>query len=53
MVNAIIITLFTALIGWVMGYLNEKLAAGSIIPSWILHGFSNLFSSLLMMFEIL
>ncbi|MGM1044949.1 MAG: CPBP family intramembrane glutamic endopeptidase [Bacillota bacterium] len=51
--NATIITIFTAIIGWVMGYINEKLSDGSIIPSWILHGCANLFSAFIMMFNIL
>ncbi|MCG7406580.1 CPBP family intramembrane metalloprotease [Paenibacillus sp. ACRRX] len=51
--NAAIISTFTAVIGWVMGYINEKLSDGSIIPSWILHGCANLFSAFMMMFKIL
>ncbi|GAA0393628.1 CPBP family intramembrane glutamic endopeptidase [Paenibacillus motobuensis] len=50
--NAVIITIFTALIGWVMGYMNEKLSGGSILPSWLLHGLANLFSTLIMMFQL-
>ncbi|MGM1047647.1 MAG: CPBP family intramembrane glutamic endopeptidase [Bacillota bacterium] len=51
--NAVIITIFTACIGWVMGYINEKLADGSIIPGWTLHGFANLLSAIVMMFKFL
>ncbi|WP_430112552.1 CPBP family intramembrane glutamic endopeptidase [Paenibacillus sp. B1-33] len=52
-INAVIITLFTALIGWFMGYINEKLAGGSIIPSWMMHGLANSFSAMTMMFQLL
>src|SRR5690554_5392000 len=48
--GALVITVLTGLIGWVMGYLNEKLAQGSIIPSWILHGISNSLSPLIVLF---
>lgn len=51
-VNALIITVFTALIGWGMGYMNEKLSGGSILPSWMLHGLANLFSTMIMMFKL-
>jgi len=51
-INAVIITLFTALIGWFMGYINEKLAGGSIIPSWMMHGLANSFSAMTMMFQL-
>ena len=43
-VKAVLITLFTGLIGWVMGYINEKKAGGSIIPSWSIHAAANIFS---------
>ena len=33
-VQAAVITLFTGLAGWCMGYMNEKHAQGSIFPSW-------------------
>lgn len=51
--KSIIIIIFTGLIGWVMGYINEKKAYGSILPSWIIHGISNLFSSIVALFSIL
>ncbi len=49
-INTIIIIFFTAAIGWIMGYINEEKAAGSIVPSWILHGLSNVFACLLTLF---
>ena len=44
LVKAVLITLFTGVIGWVMGYINEKKAGGSIIPSWSIHAAANIFS---------
>ncbi len=49
----IIIVLFTGIIGYVMGYINEKKANGSLIPSWMIHGFANLFSSIVALFNII
>ena len=43
-VKAVLITLFTGFIGWLMGYINEKKADGSIIPSWSIHAIANIFS---------
>jgi len=43
----ILLTILPAIIGYVQGWLNEKKANGSIIPSWILHGLMNIFSALL------
>ena len=45
-VKALLIILFTGIIGWFMGYINEKKSDGSIIPSWIIHSIANIFSSL-------
>lgn len=36
-----------------MGYVNEKKANGSIVPSWIIHGIANLFSAIITMFSII
>ena len=43
-VKALLITVFTGSIGWLMGYINEKKAGGSIIPSWCIHAAANIFS---------
>ena len=43
-INAIIITLVTGGIGWCMGYVNEKKAEGSILPSWCIHAIANIVS---------
>ena len=45
-VKAVLITLFTGSIGWLMGYINEKKADGSIIPSWTIHACANIFSGI-------
>jgi membrane protease YdiL (CAAX protease family) len=45
----IVISIFTGLIGWLMGYINEKESNGSIISSWCMHGIANFISSLVSM----
>ena len=49
----IIIGVFTGLIGWFMGYINEKMANGSILPGWIIHGLANTFSSIISLFSLI
>jgi len=44
--KAILLILFTAAIAWMMGYINEKKAGGSILSSWIIHGVTNLISGI-------
>lgn len=44
--KALLIILFTGGIGWLMGYINEKKAGGSIIPSWCIHTAANIFSGI-------
>ena len=51
--NDIIIIFVTGLIGFSMVYINEKVVGGSIIPSWLLHGVSNLFSSIFSLFRLI
>jgi membrane protease YdiL (CAAX protease family) len=41
----ILVLIFTFMAGWLMGYMNEKIAGGSIIPGWIIHGLVNTVSS--------
>jgi membrane protease YdiL (CAAX protease family) len=38
---AIGVVLFTGLVGWTFGYLNERVGNGSILPSWWMHGATN------------
>ncbi|MDR2089721.1 MAG: CPBP family intramembrane metalloprotease [Clostridiales Family XIII bacterium] len=46
-----LVIIFTGTMGWTMGYINKK-ADGSIIPSICLHGASNLYSSILILFAL-
>jgi uncharacterized protein len=39
---AVGIVLYTGLGGWFSGYLNERIGNGSILPSWWMHGLTNL-----------
>lgn len=52
-IKAILITILTGTVAWFMGYINEKKADGSIIPSWIIHALSNLFSGIYAAFQII
>lgn len=52
-VKAILIIWFTGTIAWFMGYINEKSANGSIIPSWMIHTVSNLVSGICSAFSII
>jgi membrane protease YdiL (CAAX protease family) len=35
------VLLFSGLGGWMLGYLNERIGDGSILPGWWLHGLGN------------
>ena len=48
--KTVLIIVFTGAIAWFMGYINEKLSKGSIIPSWIIHTASNLSSGIISAF---
>lgn len=39
--TTLIVLGLTTIYGWLLGYLNEKLSSGSIVPSWIMHGLTN------------
>ena len=52
-VKTIIIIFFTGLIAFAMGYVNEKKANGSILPSWFIHALSNIFASIVEMFSLI
>jgi membrane protease YdiL (CAAX protease family) len=47
----LIIIAFTGTIGWIMGYINRK-ASGSILPSMVIHGLSNIYSCVIIMFAL-
>jgi uncharacterized protein len=49
--TAIGIVLLTGAAGFSMGAMNERLAGGSILPSWLMHGISNTVSTLFMLFQ--
>ncbi|MCL2558008.1 MAG: CPBP family glutamic-type intramembrane protease, partial [Treponema sp.] len=49
---AAIITLSSGLKGWICGYINEKLAKGSIVPSYLIHGAGNALAAILAMYSI-
>lgn len=51
--KTIIIILFTGVVAYAMGYINEKKAKGSIFPSWFIHAFSNIFASIVAMFSLI
>lgn len=54
--NVALITLvfaFTTAAGWLLGYLNERLGNGSIVPSWVVHSLSNIIPSLLVAFGMI
>jgi len=48
-----LVVCFTATAGWFLGYVNEKLGNGSIIPSWIVHSLTNIIPSLLFLFGVI
>lgn len=52
-IKTIIIIFLTGLIAFVMGYINEKKANGSILPSWFIHALSNIFASIVAMFSLI
>ncbi len=41
LVLAIGVVVYPAIGGWIMGYLNERVGNGSILPSWLMHGLVN------------
>lgn len=51
--KTILVILFTGGIAWSMGCINEKSANGSIWPSWLIHGISNMFSSIISLFNLI
>ena len=52
-VKVTIIILLTGMVAYAMGYVNEKKANGSILPSWYIHALSNIFASIISMFSII
>lgn len=52
-IKTILIIVLTGTIAWFMGFINEKYSDGSILPSWIIHTVSNLFSGICSAFLII
>jgi len=53
MITYILLIITTSLGGWMLGYLDEKIFNGSIIPSIILHGLGNFLVNMSKAFSIL
>lgn len=51
-ITMILIISFTGIIAWFMGRINEIYSDGSIVPSWIIHTLSNIFSGICSAFSI-
>ena len=51
--SLVAITVLTGINGWIMGWLNEQAAGGSVIPSWMLHSLANLLVALGMAFNVM
>lgn len=50
MTTAVMLVGFTAVFGWISGYLNERLGNGSIAPSWLMHAVANIIAYSLIAF---
>ena len=53
LLKAILVILFTGGVAFAMGYINEKKANGSIIPSFVIHIIANLVSSVISLFSLI
>ena len=51
--SIMMITGFIFVIAYGMGYINEKKAQGSIVPSWLIHAAANIFSGLCAAFMLI
>ncbi|WP_175956132.1 CPBP family intramembrane glutamic endopeptidase [Schaalia sp. Marseille-Q2122] len=51
-VSTLLVIVFTGVIGWSLGMVNERLAGGSIVPSWLIHAGANLLAGLSMAFGL-
>lgn len=51
--KSMLIILFTGIISWIMGYINEKKANGSILPSWFIHAVANIFLGICYAFQLI
>ncbi|MFW6016940.1 MAG: CPBP family intramembrane glutamic endopeptidase [bacterium] len=48
-----IIIIITSILGWILGYINEKVYNGSILPSWLIHAIANYIGALIAMFNLI
>ena len=51
--SLVAITVLSGINGWIMGWLNEQAAGGSVVPSWMLHSLANLLLALGTAFNLL
>ncbi len=51
--KAVLIMIFTGAVAWMLGYVNEMKADGSILPGWAIHAVSNIFTGILTAFSII
>ena len=51
--SLVAITVLSGINGWIMGWLNEQAAGGSVLPSWMLHSLVNLLVALGSAFNLL
>lgn len=51
--SLIAITVLSGINGWIMGWVNEQAAGGSVLPSWMLHSLANLLVALGTAFNLL
>ena len=51
--SLVAITVLSGINGWIMGWLNEQAAGGSVVPSWMLHSLANLLVALGSAFNLL
>jgi CAAX protease family protein len=48
----IFVFIFSGIVGYLLGYIKEKIGNGSIIPGWIAHGLANTISFYILAFVI-
>ena len=53
LIKTILVILFTGGVAFTMGYINEKKANGSIIPSFVIHIIANLVSYVISLFSLI
>ena len=50
--KVIFVIVLTGAIGWILGYINEKEANGSIALSWVIHGLANTIAASVALFNL-